>query len=57
MHVVYRRYKADHHEPILIGVITSNVKAIKYVEDRNKEEKADGGWWEWTSVETKAIKV
>lgn len=57
MHVVYRRYKADHHEPILMGVITSNVKAIKYVEDRNKEEKADGGWWEWTSVETKAIKV
>lgn len=57
MHVIYRKYLNDSAPPVVMGVITSNVKAIKYVKDRNKEEKVAGGWWEWTSVETKAIKV
>lgn len=57
MHIIYRKYLNDSAPPKVQGVITSNKKAIKYVEAKNKEEQRDGGWWEWSSQETKAIIV
>jgi hypothetical protein len=57
MHVIYRKYLNDTAPPEVKGVIPSNVKAIKYVADKNREEKGAGGWYHWTSVETKVIKV
>lgn len=59
MHIVYRQYLQDPTPKgkQTMGVITSNVKARKYVNAKNVEEKANGGWYEWSSEETKAIIV
>lgn len=57
MHIIYRQVKADNHSPEIKGTIASNVKAIKYVAEKNKEEQAAGGWYHWYGVEVKRIKV
>lgn len=59
MHIVYRQYLQDPTPKgkKIMGVITSNNKAIKYVNAKNVEEKANGGWYEWSSEIIKAIIV